>query len=90
MMIGDHHRDVRTTLTLDPDVAATLKAAMRRSGKSFRETSTTSLRLGLNSRESARSPGPFVVRPRPLGRRTGVSYDNVWELVAELEEAERS
>jgi hypothetical protein len=39
---------MRTTLTLDDDVEAKLRAEMRRSGSSFRETVNRVLRLGLN------------------------------------------
>ena len=80
---------MRTTLTLDDDVAAKLKAQMRRSGESFRQTVNRFLRLGLNARV-VKPTKRFVVRARPLGAKAGVSYDNVWELVAQLDEADRS
>ncbi|MGH7962252.1 MAG: CopG family transcriptional regulator [Candidatus Binatia bacterium] len=38
---------MRTTITLDQDVAAKLKAEARRSGKSFKETINEAIRRGL-------------------------------------------
>ena len=38
---------MRTTLTLDDDVAAKLRAEMRRSGMSFREVLNDAIRRGL-------------------------------------------
>jgi hypothetical protein len=78
---------VRTTLTLDDDVAAKLKAEIRRSGRPFKEVVNQFLRLGINSRrESAVKGEPFVVEARSLGRlRPGVSLDNVGELLEQIE-----
>lgn len=73
MMPSEYHHDVRTTLTLDDDVAA----------------KNHFLRIGLNARSAPMPPTRFVVQPHPLGPRAGVSYDNVWDLIAELDEAER-
>ena len=89
MMISVYHHDVRTTLTLDDDVAAKLKAAQRKSDRSFRDTVNHFLRIGLNARLVLTPPARFVVRPHSLGPRAGVSYDNVWDLIAELDEIER-
>jgi hypothetical protein len=74
---------VRTTLTLDEDVARRLKAEARRSGKPFRTVVNESLRAGLSSR-SRRPAGepPFVIRARDLGAlRPGLSLDNVGDLL---------
>ncbi len=76
---------MRTTLTLDEDVAAKLKSDVRRSGRSFKEAVNYYLRLGLNARKSSRATKPFKVRARPLGQQPGVSYDDVWALIEQLE-----
>jgi hypothetical protein len=83
-MLSCHHLDVRTTLTLDKDVAAKLKAEVRRSGRTFKEVINEALRLGLNNR-TAVPVGRFVVRARPMGSRPGLSYDRVSELVEQVE-----
>jgi hypothetical protein len=75
-------------LTLDEDVAANLKAEVRRSGKSFKQTVNELLRRGLNSPKPSQSSARFRVRARRLGLKTGLSYDNVWELIEQLEESQ--
>ncbi len=78
---------MRTTLTLDPDVAAKLKQQMRRNGKSFKETINEALRLGLeHERLLRRTTKPFVVRARPLGLKPGYSYDCIGRLLEQLDE----
>jgi hypothetical protein len=77
---------VRTTLTLDDDVAAKLRAAARRTGGSFREVVNETLRRGLAGTPSPRSRVPFVVKARDLGRLApGVRLDNVGELLEQIE-----
>jgi hypothetical protein len=75
---------VRTTLSLDDDVANLLNQKMRRSGASFKATVNHFLRLGLVHGEHE-SRKPFVVTPLPLSLPPGLSYDNVEELLEALE-----
>ena len=72
---------MRTTLTLDDDVAARLEQAMRKSGRSFKETVNDALREGLARRRESGAIEPFVVRARELGRVPGLDYSNVGELL---------
>jgi hypothetical protein len=75
---------VRTTLTLDDDVAKLVRREVRRSGASFKAVVNRFLRVGLTT--SGQEPRKrFVVRPRPLGLPPGLSYDNVEELLEALE-----
>ena len=77
---------MRTTLTLDEDVAAKLKAEMRRSGKSFLDVVNDALRHGLVAKRAAIRRRPFRVEVRDLGNlRPGLSLDNVGELLEQLE-----
>ncbi len=76
---------MRTTLTLDDDVAARLKEETRRTGGSFKRTVNDLLRLGLDLRSRPRPARPFVVRARDLGARPGFDLDNVAELLEQLE-----
>jgi len=75
---------MRTTLTLDDDVAAKLDADARRSGRSFKETVNHYLRLGLNAKKAAKVKKPFKVRARPLGLRPGLNYDDIWGLIEQV------
>ena len=76
---------MRTTLTLDNDVAAKINAETRRSGASFKETVNRLLRLALNPRRPEHKGPAFRVRARPLGRRPGVDLDNIGELLEQIE-----
>jgi hypothetical protein len=75
---------VRTTLTLDDDVKARLDEEMLKSSTSLKEAVNYDLRLGLNA-PARMKPKPFVVRARTLGLPPGFSYDNVEELIEQLE-----
>lgn len=76
---------MRTTLTLEEDVAAKLRAEMRRSRRSFKEVVNEFLRLGLNMHREHKPGKPFIVQARPLGLRPGLDYDKISELVEHLE-----
>lgn len=76
---------MRTTITLDDDVTNKLNAEMRRSGKSFKETVNEFLRVGLAVRRELKSADPFKVRTLPLGAVPGLNYDNIGELLEQLE-----
>jgi hypothetical protein len=75
---------MRTTLTLDEDVAAKLKEETRRTGKSFKETVNAILRKGLNAPKK-RNIEPFNVNPKELKPRVAVNYDNIGELLEQIE-----
>jgi hypothetical protein len=77
---------MRTTLTLDDDVAAKLKAESRRAGRPFREVVNETLRRGLANRRATAARQAFEVRARDLGNlKPGLSLDNVAELIEQVE-----
>jgi len=71
---------VRTTLTLDDDVAALLNKEARKSGEPFKRVVNRFLRLGLTAAKQ-----PFVVKPWNLRPPPGLDFDNVEELIEALE-----
>lgn len=75
-------------LTLDDDVAAKLRAEIRRSGKAFKEVVNETLRIGLNYHQQAKSLPPYRIKARALGLRPGFSYDNISELLDQLDQIE--
>lgn len=80
---------MRTTLTLDEDVAAKLKSAARRSGRAFRDVVNDTLRRGLLTGNPAPRK-PFAIAPRSLGGvRAGLNLDNISELLDQVEGPER-
>jgi uncharacterized protein len=77
---------MRTTLTLDDDVAAKLKAAARRSGRSFRDVVNDVLRHGLATPQERTPPVPFRVQARDLAAlRPGLSLDRIADLIEQTE-----
>jgi hypothetical protein len=77
---------VRTTLSIDDDVASLIKKEMRRSGAPLKTVVNRLLRLGLMaSKQQGRKS--FVVTPRKLGLPPGLSYDDVEELLEATEGA---
>ena len=75
---------MRTTLTLDDDVAARIEERCRRTGHSFKCVVNELLRAGLHA-ESAPARKPFRVEARDLGLRPGVNLDNIGELLEQIE-----
>lgn len=75
---------MRTTLTLDDDVAALLKKEVRRSGEPFKQVLNRFLRLGLTAPKRP-SQKPFKVKPWNLRPPAGLNFDNVAELIDALE-----
>ena len=79
---------MRTTLTLEPDVAEGVRREMRRSGKGLKAVVNLTLRLGLGLAGKPARPPRFVVRPHAFGFKPGVDLDRLNQLVDELEAEE--
>ena len=76
---------MRTTLTLDPDVAAKAKSGAAKLGKPLKEIINAALRIGLPEVLNPTAAKPYHTKPRPLGLRRGFNYDNISELLAKIE-----
>lgn len=76
---------MRTTLTLDPDVAAKVKRGAQKLGKPLKEIINAALRLGIDPVLNPPASKPYRTEPRPMGLRQGFSYDNIAELLARAE-----
>lgn len=72
---------MRTTLTLDDDVASLLKKEARQSGEPFKQVVNRCLRLGLTAPKNPRRK-PFKVKPWNLGLPP---FEKVEELLEYLE-----
>jgi hypothetical protein len=75
---------MRTTLTLEADVAARLKQEIRRSGKGPKTVVNEALRLGLGLIGKPVRPPRFEVRPHAFGFKPGIDLDRMNQLVDEL------
>lgn len=77
---------VRTTVTLDADVAARLKAVARERGLPFKVALNDAIRNGLDA--SSVPARPYRMPTRPMGLRPGVDLDHALRLAADDEDAE--
>lgn len=76
---------MRTTLTLDGDVAAKARKGAAKLGKPFKEVVNLALRIGLDAVLAPPAAKPYRTQPRPLGLREGFSYDSIADLLARAE-----
>ncbi len=76
---------MRTTITLDEDVAARLRRLTRERGISFKDAVNTALRAGLGQERQARR---YAVPTYDMGLRPGIDLDRALRLDAALEDAE--
>lgn len=77
---------MRTTITLDPDLAARLRELARERRVPFKRVVNEALRAGLG--EGERPPRPYRLPARPMGVRPGIDLDRATRLGGELEDAE--
>jgi hypothetical protein len=73
---------MRTTLTLDPDVAAKARTGAARLGKPFKDVINHALRIGLDEVLTPPAAKRYRTQPRPLGLRAGLNYDDIAGLLA--------
>ena len=78
---------MRTTVTLDPDLAQKVRSLARERGVSFKEALNTALRRGLTEGAAA-SKRPYRLASRRLGLRPGIDLEHALRLAGELEDAE--
>ena len=78
---------MRTTLTLEPDIAERLRAEATLGKKSFKEIVNAALRRGLGLEEAAPMP-PFRVIPHSAAFLPGIDPGKLNQLVDELDAAE--
>lgn len=77
---------MRTTLTLDDDIAARLQAESRKTGRPFKTVVNDYLRAGLAQRRAASKTAPFRVTPIRMGALLpGRSYDDIGALLEDVE-----
>jgi hypothetical protein len=75
----------RTTITLDDDVSANLKDAMKKSGKPFKVVVNEALRAGLLVQLTVHKRKPFKIPTFDMGLKPGYSLDKPWDLIEEIE-----
>ncbi|MGQ0680330.1 MAG: hypothetical protein ACT4OM_11875 [Actinomycetota bacterium] len=76
---------MRTTVTIDPDLAAKLKQIARERSLPFKVVLNNALRAGLT--KPLASKNEYRMPSRAMGVRPGIDLDKALRLAAELEEA---
>lgn len=76
---------MRTTLTLDDDLAGLLKRRARELGVPFKEAVNRTIRAGLGEAAVTRRGPPPRTIPHSFGFRPGVDLDKLGQLADELE-----
>ena len=76
---------MRTTLTIDDDLAGLLQERARETGTSFKETVNRAIRAGLGQAAQGRREAAPKTVPHSFGFRPGVDVDKLGQLADELE-----
>jgi hypothetical protein len=76
---------MRTTLTIDDDLAGLLKRRARELGLPFKEVVNRALRTGLGEQAKSRRQPPPRTIPHAFGFRPGIDLDKLNQLADELE-----
>lgn len=76
---------MRTTVTLDEDVADALRRLVSERGVSFKDALNETVRRGLRTADNA---PPYRVPSRSMGVRANIDLDKAQELAAADEDAE--
>ncbi len=77
---------MRTTITLDPDVQALIRLAMKERGISFKEALNSAVRTGLTQGKPKRRT--FVQKSYSLGSDQDFRWDKALEVAAAIEDEE--
>ncbi len=80
---------MRTTLSLDEDVAAQLEAWRAKQKLTFKQAVNSALRRGLTELSRPKARRPFRTKPIDMGRCRLANLDNIWEVLDEVEDAGR-
>jgi hypothetical protein len=71
---------------MDDDIVAKLVELQKQRGVSFKDIVNQTLRLGLEQTAKLAHVPKFTVKARPMGQRPGLNYDNIGELLEQIED----
>jgi hypothetical protein len=80
---------MRTTLTLDEDVAQRTKDLAAKLNKPFKLVLNEALRMGLDQVEKPQKRRDYRTIPHKMGLREGLNIDNIQELLSLAEGEDR-
>ncbi len=76
---------MRTTLTINEDVAIKLKSMVRKTGQPFKQIVNQALQYGLQQLEQPPKAKPYRTKPHSFGLRPGLSYDKINDFLDQLD-----
>lgn len=76
---------MRTTLTLDEDVAEKAKILSHKLNRPFKQIINDALRYGLKEMEKPVIQKPYHTEPHKMGLREGYNLDNIGELLSHID-----
>jgi hypothetical protein len=77
---------MRTTLTLEPDVARRVESELRRTGKTLKAVINEALKAGLGmSKKADAAPAPYEIETFDMGIQPGFDIDRANQFYDELE-----
>lgn len=80
---------MRTTITLDEDVVRTIREEMKSgAGKTFKKAVNDLIRLGRFKKKQQKDEPerrPYKVRSKKMGVYSHLNYDNIGELLEQIE-----
>ncbi len=86
-LASQHDVLMRTTVTIDDDLADSLKEQARQQNVPFKQVVNDVLRRGLKEEENGDKP-PYRVRPLSLGLRPGIDETNLRHIDEEMQDEE--
>jgi hypothetical protein len=79
---------MRTTLTIEEDVAQEIRQRMADKKLPLKRVVNDALRAGLSKTGKKERTTRFVVKPWPLGLKPGIDHDKLGQLIDQLETEE--
>jgi len=76
---------MRTTLTIEPEVARRIESEIRRTRKTLKAVINDALKAGLGLSKEAEAPAPYEVQTFDMGIQPGFDIDRANQFYDELE-----
>ena len=76
---------MRTTLTIEPEVARRIESEIRRTHKTLKAVINDALKAGLGLSKKAEAPAPYEVKAYDMGVMPGIDLDKVNQLLDDMD-----
>ena len=76
---------MRTTVTLNDELENRLRSYANEHSLKFKQALNDILSIGLEQIQRRKAPNPYQTEPKRVGLKNGLNYDNVAELLEQVE-----